>query len=59
MFLGRCVVYLCINAEFMFCVNHSNEDCFLCQFKREEFPVWCKGEEGGQSFSLVPEALDS
>lgn len=43
----------------MFSVNHLYEGCFLCQFKREEFPVWCKGEEGGKRFPLIPEALDS
>lgn len=54
-----CCASLCINAEFMFGVNHSYEGCFLCQLKREEFAVWCKVKEGGKRFSLIPEALDS
>lgn len=55
-----CCASLFINAEFiMFSGNHSYQGCFLCQFKREEFPLWCKGQEGGKRFFLISEALDS
>lgn len=51
-----CCASLFINAEFiMFSVNHSYQGCCLCQFKT----LWCKGQEGGKRFLLIPEVLDS